>query len=136
MFEFCALGGSGGDDDEDDDNDDIEYYAGGEKSGVAVKGGGKKEKVDGLFDSARKHGAVEGTEQDLQPRDDSMRAFTGTARTLSGGEREPEEQEDVSEQSHTITFYENDVSMCFEACGLEMSGNTKKAYVSYLAEDK
>lgn len=79
---------------------------------MAVKGGGKKEKVDGLFDSARKHGAVEGTEQDLQPQGDGRRAFTGTAHTLSGGEREPDEQEDVSEQSHTITFYDNDVSVC------------------------
>lgn len=74
---------------------------------MAIKGGGKRDAVDGLFDNARKLGAVEGTEQDLQPK--GNKAFTGTARSLSMRNKPPEETQSRAEASHTITFYENRV---------------------------
>jgi len=81
-------GGGGGDDSDDDHH---ELYTGGEKSGMVVKGPPKEkpdQSVEGLFDSARAHGAQSGTAEDLaRARGEGsapQQAFSGTARTLDG----------------------------------------------------
>ncbi|GMH43946.1 hypothetical protein BSKO_11880 [Bryopsis sp. KO-2023] len=123
----------GKDEDEDNDEEDNEYYAGGEKSGVAVKGGGKKERVEGLFDSARKHGAVEGTERDLNPSSEGMKAFSGSARTLAGGVTDAEPQDVRSEPvAHTITFYEDEIFVVDDGDPREISDPANASFLESL----
>lgn len=109
--------------DADDDPDDNEYYTGGEKSGTTVRGGGARgggggggDAVDGLFESAKRHGAVAGNESDMKPGGDSggVRAFSGRARTLSGEQRPPATPQSgggsgSEPAAHVITFYANGV---------------------------
>lgn len=70
------------------------------------EGDQKSQRVKGIFDSAMKHGAEQGSEADLQQQQQSQVPFTGKARTLSGEERE-QPANPPEEVVHTITFYEN-----------------------------
>lgn len=102
-------------DDDDSDGGHNEYYTGGEKSGTTVRGGREKDRerglVDGLFDSARRHGAVAGTEEDLRPGgSERVRVFTGRARTLTGRDSHTAPDPTSETVAHTITFYLNGVS--------------------------
>lgn len=79
----------GEDDKSDDDEGYNDYYAGGEKSGQVVRGA-PKDKVEDIFESARRAGAQQGRPEDLHPPpptgpSGSRTAFTGTSRTLAGG---------------------------------------------------
>ncbi|CAL8471559.1 g11101 [Coccomyxa elongata] len=100
------------DKDESDDDEQNEYYAGGEKSGQVVKGAPTpKENVGDLFDRARMAGAHEGPAPPL-PGQRSTGAFTGTARTLAGGDVAPAPAAATDQPQrivHNIAFYANDV---------------------------
>lgn len=122
----------GGDEEEDDENEHNDYYAGGEKSGQLVRGAPKKEegpgRIEQLFDAARRSGAVDGRSEDLHPQGEGsgsggQGAFTGTARTLAGGNlggAGPTQAaaaagagaaagQPQGPLAHTITFYRNGV---------------------------
>ncbi|BDA46940.1 NSFL1 cofactor p47 [Coccomyxa sp. Obi] len=105
------------DKDDSDDDEQNEYYAGGEKSGQVVKGAPtSKEKAAEihtrvLFDRARMAGAQEGPAPPL-PVQRSSGAFTGTARTLAGGDVAPAPAAAADQPQrivHNIAFYANDV---------------------------
>lgn len=62
-FQITLQVASFADMDEDDSSDgpeDNEYYAGGQNSGVAIRGGKKRDHVENLFESVREHGAIQG----------------------------------------------------------------------------
>lgn len=83
---------------------------GGEKSGVAVKGGKKPDPVGGLFESAKKHGAVQGSESSLRPESSSINAFQGLARTLDGQQfNSGDFSRSADPITVTITFYTNGI---------------------------
>ncbi|EIE21930.1 SEP-domain-containing protein [Coccomyxa subellipsoidea C-169] len=100
--------------DDSDDDEQNEYYAGGEKSGQVVKGNpAPKEKVGELFDRARMAGAEDGPAAPL-PAQRSAGVFTGTARTLAGGDVAPEPAPAPADGQpprivHNISFYANGV---------------------------
>jgi UBX domain-containing protein 1 len=84
-----SLGDLGDDAQSDDEEGYNDYYAGGEKSGQVVRGA-PKDKVQDLFESARRAGAQQGRPEDLHPLppsgpSGSRTFFTGTSRTLAGG---------------------------------------------------
>uniref|UniRef100_A0A061RG05 Uba and ubx domain-containing protein n=1 Tax=Tetraselmis sp. GSL018 TaxID=582737 RepID=A0A061RG05_9CHLO len=105
---------SGGGRDSDDESNEL--YTGGEKSGMVVKGrpldddqGGG---VEGIFNSARQHGAQVGGAEDLARARGELQPpqrFTGTARTLDGRVQPVAPSEDHGPRAHTITFYSNGV---------------------------
>jgi len=75
------------------DDKDNEYYAGGSASGMAVQdpNTSRSKRVEGLFEELKKHGAVQGTAEDLHgppatnTTGTTTKAFSGSARTLAGG---------------------------------------------------
>lgn len=83
----------------------------------APKGGG--DQVEGLFDRARQSGARQGTSADLpgggKTGSSNPNAFSGTARTLQGGEAEPSPSTATpapasqGPHEHVITFWRNNI---------------------------
>jgi len=72
------------------------------------QGGG----VEGIFNSARQHGAQVGGAEDLARARGELQPpqrFTGTARTLDGRVQPVAPSEDHGPRAHTITFYSNGV---------------------------
>lgn len=91
-----SLGDLGDNAESEDEKGYNDYYAGGEKSGQVVRGP-PKDKVEDLFESARRAGAQQGRPEDLHPLppsapSGSRTAFTGTSRTLTGGGDAPPPQ--------------------------------------------
>eukprot|EP00210_Caulerpa_lentillifera_P004549 g4339.t1 len=107
---IAGLGDMMNEDDEDGSDEGPEgneYYAGGQNSGVAIQGTGRDNPntVENLFESARQHGAIQGTESDLQSTG-GRRAFSGRGHVLSGGMTTPPPTNN-EELNITITFYAN-----------------------------
>lgn len=116
------VGGVNHDDDDDDDAGDYnDYYAGGEKSGQLVRGaperkGDGSNRIDEVFDQARRSGAVEGRPADLMPQTHKS-SFRGRGRTLAGDQPVEEATATATatgasaeqEQTRTVTFYSNGV---------------------------
>ncbi|KAI5058419.1 hypothetical protein GOP47_0027010 [Adiantum capillus-veneris] len=75
--------------DSDSEEDTQEYYTGGEKSGMMVQDPQKGNRVDAIFEQARRMGAQQGPSEPPQARANSRTTFTGMGRTLAG---EPAEQ--------------------------------------------
>ena len=105
------------DEGDDDDGDYNDYYAGGEKSGQLVRGaperrGDGSNRIDEVFDQARRSGAVEGRPADLMPQTHKS-SFQGRGRTLAGGQQVEEAPATGAsaeqEQTRTVTFYSNGV---------------------------
>lgn len=126
-----GLADLGGDEEESEDDEHNDYYVGGEKSGQLVRGAPQKfegapGRIEQLFESARRSGAVDGSAEGLGsggpgegapaggPRPS---AFTGAARTLAGPEppaapaaaASQAQQAQQGPVTHTITFYGNGV---------------------------
>ncbi|KAK4846995.1 hypothetical protein QYF36_024102 [Acer negundo] len=93
--------------DSDDDDEPQRYYTGGEKSGMLVQDPTRGNDVDAIFDQAR-HSAVDGPPDHLRPSS-SSKAFTGTARLLSGESvsSAPTAPSPPEVVSHNITFWRN-----------------------------
>lgn len=116
--------------DEDPERDN-EYYAGGAQSGMAVQdpnsaGGGRDaqtrgERIQGIFDSAREHGAEQGTAEDLgQAAPAAARAFSGAGRRLdgtaagaggSGGADGVDAAAEPAAVPHVVYFWDNGFSV-------------------------
>ncbi|ESR60863.1 Plant UBX domain-containing protein 5 [Citrus sinensis] len=93
----------GGADSDDDDDEPQQYYTGGEKSGMLVQDPTKGNQVDEIFNQARQS-AVE--RPDLRASS-SSKAFTGTARLLSGETVSSAPAPPPENVSHNITFWRN-----------------------------
>lgn len=99
------------DDGDDRDRKHNDYYAGGEKSGQLLRGAPDEDedddndgdRVSSLFAKARQHGAVQGSNDDLEGPSSS---FRGVGRTLAGGTAEASQ---TGPRTHVITFYRNNV---------------------------
>lgn len=111
-----------------------QYFAGGGKSGMLVEGNDDEDKkgesdvaagggdrIQGLFEKARRAGAEYGSEEDLyqggsDERSGTFSAFTGSARSLSGAAESKQPQQQAEEETdgsqpqeavHNIVFYRN-----------------------------
>ncbi|KAG2488166.1 hypothetical protein HYH03_013309 [Edaphochlamys debaryana] len=102
--------------DEDKGGKFNDYYAGGEKSGQLLRGAPEDEhdseddddKVEALFNQARRSGATAGTSSDLPSQGGA--AFKGQGHTLGGGpvpSKPPPEAQ--GPRNHVITFYNNGI---------------------------
>ena len=106
--------------DSDEEGKPREFFTGGEKSGMMVQDPTQGEdRVQNIFDKARAAGAEDGRPEDLLPEGASgsagTHAFSGTGRTLAGGEpasAAPTPQEPAAEGppeplKYVITFWRN-----------------------------
>lgn len=102
--------------DSDSEEDTQEYYTGGEKSGMMVQDPQKGNRVDAIFEQARRMGAQQGPPEPSQARSNSRNTFTGMGRTLAGEPtqqgREGAEQRTTPPQQpgpviRNITFWRN-----------------------------
>jgi UBX domain-containing protein 1 len=118
-----SLGDSGGEESESED-DYNELYVGGDKSGQVVRGApqdaarkGKGAAVDDIFEGAKAAGAEQGSYEDMYDDEEHegghFKAFSGTARTLAGGEAAPPQQQQGQRRAERravkIVFYANGV---------------------------
>eukprot|EP00052_Salpingoeca_macrocollata_P013884 m.108498 g.108498 ORF g.108498 m.108498 type:complete len:374 (-) comp19095_c0_seq2:42-1163(-) len=103
-----------------DNDDDNEYYAGGKQSGVAVQGGdGKKKTPDTkhIFESARKHGAVEHFDDEDEQQTPAFQGLgyrlgeSSTAPSMAVGSSLSARQKKPEMRKVVVSFWKNGFSV-------------------------